>query len=156
MFYKYLFIFCCNNVIYRAKHTSRRSQKYFTQLQKDRNENAKEITEEMFLMKFPHRRELRYVLTIRVMPRDFLVVACIRFFPRAITPRSSWPPFTIAARYSSTNTPHLGVNERACQLAFVGDDAHTPSWSALFYYKMKWKRQEEVERVLIKVACWNF
>lgn len=73
-----------------------------------------------------------------------------------MTPRSSCSPFTAAARYSSTNTPHLEANERACQLTFVRDDAYTPSWSALFYYKTKWKRQEEVERVLIKVACWNF
>ncbi|KYN16397.1 hypothetical protein ALC57_11267 [Trachymyrmex cornetzi] len=109
-----------------------------------------------FLMKVARRREVRYVLTVKVKPQDFLVVACTRFFSRAMTPRSSWSSFTAATRYSSTNTPHLGANERACQLTFVRDDAYTPSWSALFYYKTKWKRQEEVERVLIKVACWNF
>jgi len=95
-------------------------------------------------MKFPRRRELRYVLTVKVKPQDFLVVACTRFFSRAITPRFSWSPFTAATRYSSMNTPHLGVNEQACQLALVGNDAYTPSWSALFYYETKRKRQEGV------------
>lgn len=84
-------------------------KKYSTQLWKDQNENAKKMLLK-FLMKFPRRRELRYVLTVKVKPRDFLVVACTRFFSRAITPRSlfSWSPFTTAARYSSTNTSHLG------------------------------------------------
>jgi len=53
-------------------------KKYSIQLQKDQNENAKEMLLK-FLMKFPRRRELRYVLTVKVKPQDFLVVACTSF-----------------------------------------------------------------------------
>lgn len=58
----------------------------------------------------------------------------MRGFSLAIIARSSWSPYIATARYSSTNMPHLGTNERTCQLALVRDDAYAPAWSSLFYY----------------------